>query len=162
MTRSGATRSEATRSETARSAMQLARLIFLEARRGDRLHMSLPALGSAKELFFLLLDLFVAGLLLLFAGRGGIAVHDITEDQFRTIAEKMRAAGIECARAVAAAPPGHSSTNMAGLLAAPADLPLEDYRFVATTQGRRYTLWFSVVHNVRPSARRCGGGVHER
>lgn len=147
------------------AADSLAKLIFVDTPAEASMQISLPSLRTVKELFFLLLDLFIRGLLLLFASvsEGGIAVHAITSRQFETLAAKLRVAGIVCQRTVIDDPRiTVAAANVDALMRAPPNLPLERYRLEARTRGRVYTMWFSIVHNLRPGDQRCGESVHPR
>lgn len=154
---------------TVHAADSLAKLIFVNTPDTASMQISLPSLETVRELFFLLLDLFIRGLLLLFAGRReadgqeGIAVHDITSQQFDTLAAKMRVAGIDCRRtAVEDTSIERAATNIEELMRAPPNLPLERYRLVARTRGYVYTMWFTIIHNVRPGDMTCASSIHHR
>lgn len=155
---------------TVRAADSLAKLIFLDTNDAASVQISLPFLQTSGELFFLLLDLFIRGLLLLFAGerqsdgQEGIAVHNITQQQFDTLAAKLRVAGVECKRTVVEATTAvrGASTNIDLLMRSSRNLPLERYRLVARTRGYVYTMWFTIIHNVRPGDRLCAGSFHRR
>ena len=145
---------------TMHAADSLARVIFMEAHPPASVHLSMPCLRCSKQLFFLLLDLFIRGLAMLFSdsGGGGIAVHEITAEQFDTLAAKLGVAGIECRRCSAEDPSVRAaSTNIDELIDADDDLPLESYRLRIDTRGFSHSLWFRIVHNVGPQA--CDGGV---
>eukprot|EP00873_Tetraselmis_striata_P034011 jgi/Tetstr1/454275/TSEL_041194.t1 len=149
----------------------LARLMFLETPDTASLQISMPPSCNSRELFLLLLDLAIRGLLLLFAGsesgasgaRDRIAVHDITGEQFATLARKMRAAGVLFRRTAVDDPSAcAATTNLGAIMTGPADLPLERYRLEARTHGRVYVMWFTAVHNVRPGDMTCGGPLERR
>lgn len=151
---------------TIHAADSLARMIFVEAHPSTSMQISLPSLQCVKELFFLLLDLFIRGLLMLYAkpaesrGQQGIAVHDITAEQFETLSSKLLVAGIQCRRSVVEDPSvKKAETNIDDLLCAENNLPLEEYRLRVTTRGVSYTMWFKIVHNVRPGELNCYGNV---
>lgn len=154
---------------TVHAADSLAKLIFITAPDTTSMQISLPSLETVRELFFLLLDLFIRGLLLLFAGtresdgQEGIAVHDITSQQFETLAAKMRVAGIECRRTAVEDPSvDRATTNIEELMRAPPNMPLERYRLIARTRGYVYTMWFNIIHNVKPGDMTCVGSFHHR
>ena len=147
------------------AADSLARVIFVEASPDSSIEISLPSVRCAKELFFLLLDLFIRGLLMLFSrpATNGVAVHDITAEQFDTLSSKLRVAGIECSRSAVEDPRiEKAGTNIDDLIGAEDDLPLEEYRLRADTRGFSYTMWFKIVHNFRPGEYAFYGDVFGR
>lgn len=155
---------------TMHAADSLAELIFLNTPDAASMQITLPSVETSRDLFFLMLDLFIRGMLLLFAGpresdgQEGIAVHDITPRQFDTLAAKMRVAGIVCSRSCVLDPSSvdRASTNIGRLMRAPPDLPLDSYRVEARTRGLVHTMWFSVAHNVPRSDLTCAGHLHTR
>lgn len=142
-------------------AEQVARMIFLESTQDCSIQMCLPGVPGARELFFLLFDLFIRGLLLMFGAENGdstgIAVHTITEEQFNVIRQKMMVAGVLCNRITVDDPSIEvASTNILQLATMPQNLQLEDYRFEVKTSGVMHRLWFSLYHHVMPIDRICG------
>ena len=142
-------------------ADSLARLIFVETPCSASIELSLPSLGCARDLFFMLLDLFIRGLLLLYGGsdaaRDGIAVHEITSDQIDTLDSKLRVAGVRCRYTTGDARGAGAWTNVDELMDAEPGLPLGSYRLEAQARGRLHTMWFELEHNVRPGSRSCAG-----
>ncbi len=145
----------------------LARILFLDMPADMTVQISLPNIDTSKQLFFLLLDLFIKGLVMLFSrpvpGGGPvqcICVHEITEQQFERIAKCMAVAGIECKRTRTADPDVKAaSVNIEDLKRLPDDLPLESYRIEARTRGHIHHVWFRIVHNVKPWNESCGGMI---
>lgn len=149
-------------------ADSLAKLIFVEAPRDATLHLTLPCLSDTKQLFFLLLDLMIRGLLLMFArpgvdGREGIAIHTITPEQFEAVAARLAAAGILCHKEAVDTPLDQAaSTNMRELVDADDNMPLDGYRLRVVTCGTTYFVWFGISRQISSESKRCQGRIQSR
>jgi hypothetical protein len=143
----------------------LARILFLDMPADMTVQISLANIDTSKQLFFLLLDLFLKGLVMLFSRPSpvgdpvhSICVHEITELQFERIAKCMAVAGIDCRRTITVDPEVKSaSVNIENLKRFPEDLSLEKYRVEARTRGHVHHVWFRIVHNVKRWNETCGG-----
>jgi uncharacterized protein (DUF736 family) len=138
----------------------LARVLFIESTHATA--MVLPFIDGAKELFFVLLDLFARGVVLLFCtgDRKTMPIHEISTEQFEEVSGKMRRVGVKCWLAVEPTD-DESGTNINDIRGYPPGLDIGDYRVAVVTRGNRYTMWFTIE---RPTSgdMRCTGNIRTR
>lgn len=129
----------------------LAEFMFTKNVNNALIDLSLNGLESAKDFFYLCLDLFCKGLILMH-GNGShiVSVNSLTIEQFQQLRDKMNLAGIDII--LDTQPPdvdiGKDDIylNFAELQQMPDSLPLEDYKFIMKCCEFTYVISFRLFH----------------
>ncbi|AUF82315.1 hypothetical protein TetV_223 [Tetraselmis virus 1] len=128
----------------------LAQILFVDIPDTAKIDLCMPELKTTKELFFVLLDLFIKGLMIMCnKTQGSLPLHEITEDQFNRVSNRMRLAGIECKKNyITDSSIKTASVNIPDLHKLPDNLPLHHYVIEAKSLGIHHKIWFNLVHNI--------------